>query len=387
MDRILHITNWYPNYENAFEALFVREHFESLAPHFRKNDLCHVQIREQSTKFTLRHKMAPGSERHFLIAIPFKVPTRMIEFGTFLMVWYVLWRTRASYRYDLLNLHIAYPFGAYFKTLKRLFRKPICITEHWSAYHFDFHLPRASRGHGRLRRLFSHNIPVIAVSRALVSDIERFAGRNDFHSYVVPNVVDATIFNKTASPPTGRIIFFTVNFWRALKRPLIMLEAFSNFVSNHPESMLVIGGYGPMWEDMQQFVRDRGLTGNVEFLGRLQREEVAKNMLEATAFIHTSSYETFSVVTAEALLCGTPVIVPHLPAIAEFVDESNGILVEGYEVETWEQAMTKMALQRSVYDSPSIRSRALKSFSKKAVGNQYRQALLDIRAEYQASRS
>ncbi|HEX3006672.1 MAG TPA: glycosyltransferase family 4 protein, partial [Bacteroidales bacterium] len=67
---------------------------------------------------------------------------------------------------------------------------------------------------------------------------------------------------------------------------------------------------------------------SIKWLGYLQKSEVARVLNNSGFFLHASELETFSIVTAEALATGTPVMVSNIGALPELVNENNGLLVE-----------------------------------------------------------
>ena len=118
---------------------------------------------------------------------------------------------------------------------------------------------------------------------------------------------------------------------------------------------------------MEAFVQDNDLGHNIILLGILNKLSIALEMQQANAFVHASNYETFSVVCAEALCCGTPVIASNVGGIPEFVNESNGILVEN-NVAAWRSALAGFLGNRHEWDSLRISQDATKMFSPAAVG-------------------
>ena len=58
------------------------------------------------------------------------------------------------------------------------------------------------------------------------------------------------------------------------------------------------------------------------------QEELAELYSSADIFVNTSKEETFGLVTAEAMACGTPVIVYYSTACAEIVDQHNGYVMK-----------------------------------------------------------
>lgn len=92
--------------------------------------------------------------------------------------------------------------------------------------------------------------------------------------------------------------------------------------ADYPDASLVIAGAG----DYEPALREqaRGLD-NVEFLGQVHPSEIRRLYRDAIALLAPSlCYETFSLVAAEAMAHGTPVIGRRIGALAELLDESGG---------------------------------------------------------------
>ena len=60
----------------------------------------------------------------------------------------------------------------------------------------------------------------------------------------------------------------------------------------------------------------------------------------ADLFLNLSYEETFGLVTAEALACGTPAIVYNRTAVPEIIDESCGIVVEAGNIKLLKKIIT-----------------------------------------------
>ena len=65
-------------------------------------------------------------------------------------------------------------------------------------------------------------------------------------------------------------------------------------------AILKVGGYGPLWDEMNNYVQENNLHESIILLGKLSKSEIALEMNRASAFLHNSNYETFSVVCAES---------------------------------------------------------------------------------------
>lgn len=359
--RVLHFANWYPSKNHPYTALWVRKHIESLGPDY-ESFVYHIEI----TRGPIGYSSDSEAENHrnYLLSLPFQF-WKVNEVLYFLIFAYILlFRERKQY-WDLMNVHIAYPLLSYFHRLKRWIKCPVVISEHWSAYHYEFNLP----GSGKLdpiRKIFSHGIPVITVSKSLGSDIARFSGAN-FSNFVVPNIVDGECFYPAEQKGTADY-FFMVSQWKDPKRPELAIEAFDRIRLKSPNIKLIIAGYGPQVKLLQAQYKDKG---NIEWIGPKNAEEVGEYMRHAFALIHPSDYETFSVVCAEALACKCPVIASAVGGIPEFVNVNNGFLVAVNTVEGFQDSM-----EECLNNPPKMTN--LPDFSSSAVGKTYTEVLESI---------
>lgn len=365
--RVLHITTWFPNRENPKEALWIKRHIDSLIP-FCENEVWHIRTVE-NTK--LNYSSYNDNDcKHRLIGLP---TSRwfLIEIITFFQVLsFSLFHSKSIQRADVINFHIAYPSLTYWKYLKFFFKKKVVITEHWSAYHFNFGVK------GRLPKIqsiFKFNLPVIAVSKALRSDIEVFSGAK-FPNVIIPNVVDTNVFyyqeveQKVEFPR-----FFMVSQWNYPKDPLTVIRRFTSLLEKYPKAQLNIGGYGNLVDDIIREIKQRKLEDHVRFIGKLSSEQIAYEMNQATAFIHLSTYETFSVVCAEAVCCGCPVLASNVGGIKEFIDENNGVLIDN--IKELDIAFVKIVEKSFLREEMS--NNANGKFSSNIIGEKYYKYLLN----------
>jgi glycosyltransferase involved in cell wall biosynthesis len=78
-------------------------------------------------------------------------------------------------------------------------------------------------------------------------------------------------------------------------------QAFPNLVCR-------VAGDGPQREMLEGKLRRLGLERNVTFLGRIARERVFDLMHRSRVLLHTSTFESFGLVFAEASACGVQIV-------------------------------------------------------------------------------
>lgn len=366
MSDVLHLASWYPNANNPLEAPFIKEHFDALHGCGR-HELWHVQVRDDGPVLGWRWGKMNRTERYALLFA--RLPSgRLQEWLTLLML--ILVRLRLGRRWwDVVHVHVAYPLLRFPRLFRLLYGQQVLITEHWSAFHRGFNLPPASPARQRIASIFHGGIPVAAVSKALLADITAFAGTSDFPHHVVPNVVDPHLFYPANPPRSCRApVCLMVATWAPIKRPLLAMEAFAQTLARWPDAQLRVVGGGPQFSAMQAYVRQAGLEPHISLLGPLNKPAIAALMREVDIFLHPSAYETFSVVCAEALCSGLPVVASRVGGIPEFVDDSNGLLVRNTVVE-WNEALDIAFTTINQWDRATIASTARQQFHPKAIGN------------------
>ena len=94
-------------------------------------------------------------------------------------------------------------------------------------------------------------------------------------------------------------------------------------------------------------------------------DELASIYNEADAFVCLSTAESFGKVAAEALACGTPVVVYRTSGIQEIPNESTGYVVDMHDLKSMRDALLTIKKQGKNVYSESCRSRAVELFDYK----------------------
>ena len=375
--RVLHVANWYPNPWNPIEGNFVRDQIRLFSKEAEAKIIA-VQVRsEPGTLFRYRQIDLDLGGRGYFISTRLQTG-KATEWLSTILLMMALVRERA-WRFDLLHFHIAYPLLLHVQLWRWLVRVPVVISEHWSAYHFNFYLPQGAKSVKVLRQPFQHGFSVLAVSQALFEDILKFSGRNDLNGCVIPNVVPLH-----GARPSNRAVpvLFVVNRWARIKDPIPMLEGLALAAADGFEFELVVGGYGEMILQMEQFVADSALAGRTRFCGLMSKTEIAMQLAVSDGYLFSSQYETFSVACAEALGAGVPLIGPYLPAIAEYAGQDDWERVETRDAAGWGQAI-RCFLERRLkggFDPAAIAARASSRFSPEVLQAAYREVLAKFAA-------
>ncbi len=116
-----------------------------------------------------------------------------------------------------------------------------------------------------------------------------------------------------------------------IKRMDTLLEAFSVVNRNHPHTLLVIGGDGPLRGELQRQAEDLRVASRTKFLGH--RDDIYDVMSTFDIFVMTSEHEGMPIVLLEALALGIPIVAPSVGGIPEVVSCSGQLPRETYTSE------------------------------------------------------
>lgn len=155
---------------------------------------------------------------------------------------------------------------------------------------------------------------------------------------VISNGIDFKIFyprtnkdviQKYGIPENKKIILGVASIWEERKGLKVFTELSKRLDENY--AIVIVG------LSKQQIGK---LNSNMIGIERTEnQDELAELYSCATVFLNPSEEETFSLVTIEAIACGTPVIALDSSAVKELVDEKNGIVLHNPTIDDYISAI------------------------------------------------
>jgi glycosyltransferase involved in cell wall biosynthesis len=146
--------------------------------------------------------------------------------------------------------------------------------------------------------------------------------------HVIPGAVDARRFSpgdSTAArqrlgwPNQGRIVLCVRRLVRRMGLENL-LDAFVAVAGEHPDSILVIGGAGPLRDELAAKAREHRLSDRVLFTGFIPETNLPFAYQAADlSIVPSQSLEGFGLTALESLACGTPVLVTPVGGLPEVV--------------------------------------------------------------------
>lgn len=119
-------------------------------------------------------------------------------------------------------------------------------------------------------------------------------------------------------------IFSTALMGQPLKGAFILFKAFAIVKQWVPSAKLIMAG---VKEDgirrsgfrrmLEKYAKDHDFWNDVELLGKLDANQLAEEYRKASVFVNPSNWESYSVVTAEAMYIGCPTVAAYAGAMPE----------------------------------------------------------------------
>ena len=171
-----------------------------------------------------------------------------------------------------------------------------------------------------VKRSFFCNYPVITVNNGI--DLKTFSYQKPLN-----NLYDKYDINREK-----KVILGVASVWDARK-------GLADFLALAPElpdeyQILLVGLSAGQIKRLPRNIKGICRTGDAK--------ELAMIYSLAHVFINPSIEESFSLVTVEAIACGTPMIVLDTSAVKELVCEDNGIVLKKHDVKDYLDAMKKL---------------------------------------------
>lgn len=204
---------------------------------------------------------------------------------------------------------------------------------------------------------------LLPVSRDLQSHWLRvFGDRININSKVVHNPVDTSIFNVYDLAKHNEITLFHISKMEEVKNIPLLLKAVSIVISNGYKVKLRLAGATGFSARDKSIIQELGLADYIHLVGKLEMEEVAREMNQAHIYVQSSNIETFGNPLAEALCCGIPVVSTSCGGPNDFITEEVGLLSPVGDAQKFAESIVTVINNLDRFQPGSLNSFAVKTF-------------------------
>lgn len=342
--KILFISSWFPNRFEPTNGNFVQRHAEAVSRLHDVEILHAIGDSTQKETYLFDDQIINGIKTLIVYYRNSKNP--ILNFI----------RRMKAYQQGFLRLqkpdlvhanvlHNSMLFAVY---LKRKFKTPFVITEHWSGF-LKMNRRQLSKSQLFVAKTIANQAEfVLPVSEYLLNDLKELGWKTKFD--VVGNVVDTNLFKLKSTLENKPFTFLHISNLIQLKNPEKIITAALKLRKEYNNFELHIGGDGDV-EKLNKIVKENKAENFINTFPTLTLNEVAEKMRQSNCFVLFSDYESFGCVLLESLSSGTPLIATKVGGIPEIINDKNGSLISNSEVELYE-TMKKVLEHKVTFDEP-----------------------------------
>ena len=369
---ILFLASWYPNPEEPQDGNFIERHAQAVGLK-AKVAVLYVHSLNSSKDFKIETKenkqiiecrvFYPKTKRH-------QIFRKLANYQKAHQIGYEALLEKFGH-FDICHLNVFYPSGIFALYLKKKYKLPIVITEHWTKFlpinpaTFNLHEKYI------ISRVGQQASMICPVSQDLKKAVQGFVSHDRYQ--VIPNVVDTSLFKIRTPHTKGQLLNIlhistlndshknTSGMLRVLAKLFIeRTDCRATFIGNH---------YGNHFIEM---AHDLGIPKDrLTILPEIPLEFIATKMVEHDLFLMFSNYENLPCVISEALVSGLPIVATDVGGVREMVNQSNGRLVAAGNEKALKNALHEVLDRIGDFDPITISKNAKNRYSYEAIGKTY----------------
>lgn len=320
---VLFFTYWYPNKSSKSFGIFVKRHAQAAA---QNNKVAVLAFNILKSKSLYKKSVSVSTDKariethHIYIETKFhKIFYVLLPLHYLILKNYISKNLQAKHRFNVLHSNIIFPCGIVGFWLAKKFNFKHVITEHWTKID-KFFSRSLYKPFGK--RAYNKAFAITCVSEQLATTIKKYTNNN---IHIIPNVIDGKEFFYDTSIRKNEVFtFIAAAHWAQHKNPFYFLEALKELKQETKlqNFKVALAGRGVYLEKVKQ----NHYAFPIEFLGELSIEQLRTELNKSHVFVHGSDFETFSVIIAEALMCGLPCVASPVGIALEVINNTNGFV-------------------------------------------------------------
>lgn len=376
---ILLIPKWYPYREDPQLGIFIRKHAVAISGFARVSVIYPVADEQMASGKMLLKKNSEKKLNEYLI---YYKPAR----HRFRRLWNLILYLRAfhlgyrsmvaeSGKPDIIHAYILLRTAIIAWYLSKMQGSPYIVSEQWSGYASGKFKAGSVIRQKLCRTLFKHAHARTVVSSYLEGKMRTLGFEGEI--YVIPNSIE--IQTNIAPNVIHHTALVVADLVDEIKNVSGTIRAFAKVAKDHPEFKLEIIGTGKDRKNLETLAEQLGiLNRQIFFRGLKSNTEVYTTLHQCDFVIMNSRFETFSLICAEAISCGKPVIASRCGGPESFLNEHTGILIPVEDEDALREAIEFMIQHPEKFDPVALKSYAEEMFFVENIRGKYRQVFASV---------
>ncbi|MDE6566764.1 MAG: glycosyltransferase family 4 protein [Lachnospiraceae bacterium] len=275
-----------------------------------------------------------------------------------------------EFKPDIIHGQVATEAGRFAVMLGQIFHIPVIISEHSTVQASGV---QAFPHYYYAKRVYAHSCYNTCVSESLTEDLSKIFPQFQFHT--VYNGIKKLKVKKTENiyrrEDTVNMVMVAGLYDRYIKGLQFVLPVLQRLLEEGYSVVLHFVGDGEYRQEYENVASELGIRDNCVFHGYCERQKVYDIVNEMDFFVCASIFESFSCATAEAMMCGKPVVATRCGGPDSIITKDVGILVEKESEQALYEGIVKMVKTYQEYSTKTISEYAYSNFSVENVCRQY----------------
>jgi glycosyltransferase involved in cell wall biosynthesis len=368
---ILFISSWFPSKVQPSNGNFVQRHAEAVALRHDVEILHSIGDFNQGEKYIFNDQVVNGIRTLIVYYRNSKNPVKNFyrRMKAYKMGFSIMKKP------DLVHANVLHNSMLFAVYLKKKFRIPFVVTEHWTAFQADSSDSSGLFGNQIAKYIGNHASMIFPVCDRLRKGLCEIGIKTK--AKVIPNVVDTHIFRSKKGENTVRK-FLHISSLTYMKNIPSILNVFLKVHEIGYDFELSLGGNGDL-KPIKEFIAQHKLEHKIKYFGAISHNEVAKKMRQNDAFVLFSKYENQPCVISESISVGLYVLSSNVGGISEFFPEGFGTLVQkDNEEELCNAIINYLQNNVKVASNEEMHQYAINTFGKDAIAAKYGKSYIEI---------
>jgi glycosyltransferase involved in cell wall biosynthesis len=366
--KILMITKWYPNREDPQLGVFIQKHAEAISIH----DDIQVLYLHSTDELNITECVISGNSKLKEIIVYYRKGSGKI-FNAF---YYLLALKKGfkeirknNFRPEIYHAYILTRPGIIAWLLSFFQKKPYLISEQWSGFITGKYLKERRIKKFITRYIVKNASAVTSVSHFLKNRMNESGLKNNTFK-IIPNVIEQYNSSPVNISNNSVYVLLVADLVDEIKNVSGVIKMISR-VETEISFVLHIIGRGPDENMLRQLTKDLKLEEKIFFEGIKTNAEVYSYLQRCDFLVMNSRYETFSLICAEAMSCGKPVLATRCGGPNEFVTSENGILIDPDNENELKKNFLFMLKNFRAFNSEKIMNHSHELFSKEKISKAF----------------
>lgn len=356
MKKILVLSANFPNKENIYNGIFVKEQAIALNKKYSVkvmvvlNDLNNFRLIPKIMTKQYQEDSLDIMEIRISRTVPIINQFVYLFFSTYYCLNFV-----KKEQIQLIHAHFSYPSAVISYFIKKISKTPFIITEHYGI--FENYFRSSIHKYLTLKSIKQADL-VISVSKHSKNRIQKYC-QKDIN--VVYNFVNTDNFSLNQKTHTDNI---QIGFMGGLNTDIKGLDILLNALKNIEIPFhLHIAGDGTLYKEYLKLTNDLNLNDKVTFYGIIHPNKTKEFFHKLDLFVLSSRRESFGIVIIEALSCGIPVIASKCGGPEEIITPETGYLFNNEDINDLKEKLILFYKNTNNFNHELIRAYTINNFS------------------------